>query len=249
MKPHEWTEPSGFFEILDHTLDLWVVNKPAGWLTHRTPLAPKEWGILEVFGHQLKNPPFLSAIHRLDRATSGVLLLAKSSEAAALWSHRFQNQEIQKRYIALVRGWVKQEGVIEQPLAREEKGVPQPARTRYRLLARTELKTSIHPRYPTARYSFVEVWPESGKTHQIRKHFEHLRHPLVGDTIYGEGRHNRYFRETVRFSGLALHAAELKASNSEIGRAPLPSSWKKLFEHFGLPFENGFPTFEKNSLD
>ncbi len=247
MKPREWHTPSGFFEILDHSANLCVVHKPAGWLTHRTALAPKEWGILEVVEKQLSLPHPLSAVHRLDRATSGVLVLAKTPEATRAWSDRFQKQEIQKRYLCLVRGWINESGVIEQPLARNDNSAPQPARTRYRLIAPLEARVVVHPRYATARYSLVEAWPESGKTHQIRKHFEHLRHPLVGDTLYGEGRHNRFFRETIGFQGLALHAVELKANSGEHWTAPLPGTWRTVFDFFQYPFGNGFPAPSEDS--
>jgi tRNA pseudouridine65 synthase len=249
MKPRDWIWPPGYLEFIDITSDLVVINKPAGWLTHRTPLAPKEWGVVEAVEKQLACGSIrgsIRAIHRLDRATSGILLLARTREAAQVWSKRFQAHTLQKTYIAIIRGWPEDHGNIDQPLARETDGALQPSRTHYRTLARVEIHESVHPRHPTTRYSLVEAKPKSGKPHQIRKHFEHLRHPIIGDTIYGEGRHNRYFREKLGFPHLALHAQSLQ-NESHSWHAPLPESWNRLLTALGIhsPFDLASPSPQK----
>ena len=241
--------PEGFFSILEASQDLLVVTKPAGWLNGRTPLAPRELGMLEVCEKQLQGQK-LYPVHRLDRATSGVLLMARNRESASRWSRAFQEHQVRKTYIALIRGWCPDEGEISKPLERSERHEPQPALTRYRTLHRIEIPHGISPRHPTTRYSLVEVHPETGRNHQIRRHFASISHPLIGDTIYGEGRHNRFFRDHYGFQALGLHALRLEAHLSvsalhqalhESWTAPIPLSWELFLKPWGLERETLTP--------
>jgi tRNA pseudouridine65 synthase len=156
-------------------------------------------------------------VHRLDKPTSGVLLFALSPSAARVISAAFADGRVQKSYLAVVRGCPPEEGVIDHPLVEEPDGieggaeearVPRPALTEYRRLATAELSHAVG-RYPTSRYSLVEICPRTGRRHQIRRHFKHIFHPLVGDTKYGEGRHNRFFRENYGCHRLLLAAVGL----------------------------------------
>ena len=128
--------------------------------------------------------------HRLDRATSGVLLLAKSREIAGELGRAFMARDVHKRYLVVVRGWPAGEGVIEHPLPGvRERGPRKPAVTRWRTLATTTVPIELG-RYPEQRYALVEASPETGRYRQIRKHFHHASHHVIGDTSHGRGDHN-----------------------------------------------------------
>ena len=128
---------------------------------------------------------------------------------------RFAAGEVEKRYLALVRGIPPEEGVIDHPVPRAPGGPRVPAVTRFRRLATFE------------RYALVEARPSTGRWHQIRRHFKHLSHPLIGDVRYGKGEHNRLFRERFGLHRLALHALELAFEHPHTGErlrivAPVP---------------------------
>jgi tRNA pseudouridine65 synthase len=185
-----------------------AVHKPAGLLVHRTWLASRaERFALQLLRDQLGRRVY--PLHRLDRATSGVLLFALHPEAAARVAADFAAHRIARRYRAVARGWVDDEGLIDHPVRdRDAGGERRPARTRYRCLARIELPFAVD-RYPSSRYSLVEVHPLTGRRHQIRQHFKHLHHPLIGDTTYGKGRHNRLFKDRFGLERLLLEADRL----------------------------------------
>ena len=133
---------------------------------------------------------WLQPVHRLDKPTSGIVLFAAPGDALNDLKLEFVHRRTTKVYWAIVRGWTEDEGVVEKPLPTAHNPKPKEAVTRYTTLARTELKVPVGP-YETSRYSLVECRPETGRFHQIRLHFRHLRHPIVGDSRYGDKRHNR----------------------------------------------------------
>lgn len=212
--------------------DDWLVavDKPAGLLVHRTALAEAEDFALQrvrsLVGHRVYS------IHRLDRPTSGLLLYGVNREAAAAISREFEERRVEKRYLALVRGWPQPQGTIDHPLTGASGGTARPAATRFRVLARVELPVAVG-RYPTSRYALMEVAPLTGRYHQIRRHFHHIFHPIVGDTTHGEGRHNRFFRDHFGVHRLLLHAASLTFTHPGTDerlqlRAPLDPQWMDL---------------------
>jgi tRNA pseudouridine65 synthase len=145
-------------------------------------------------------------VHRLDRATSGVLLFARSTEAASRLMQQWPAAETKKKYLAVVRGWLPESGSIDYPLPRlEHHEQRQEAVTLFRSLYFAELPIS-DGRHPTARYTLVELSLRTGRRHQLRRHMAHLRHPIIGDVDYGDGRHNRIFREQLHCHRLLLHA-------------------------------------------
>jgi tRNA pseudouridine65 synthase len=157
---------------------------------------------------------YLYPVHRLDRATSGVLLFALDVGAARAIGNAFQEGRVEKRYLALVRGAPPDHARVTHPLSRED-GEPQPAVTEIATLARY------------GRYALVEARPESGRTHQIRRHLKHLSCPIIGDVRYGKGEHNRFFRTKHGLHRLALHATSLSLVDPSTGErvtieAPLP---------------------------
>lgn len=191
-----------------------VINKPAGMLVHRTSLDHGE----TVFAVQrLRNQLGMKVhpVHRLDKPTSGLLLFALNGEALKTLQSQFTKRKVEKTYWAIVRGYLSNDGTLDYPLKREvdsyshaATGVNQSAITHYRCLAQTELPIPVG-RYPTTRYSWVELKPETGRKHQLRRHLAHLRHPIVGDTRHGDGVHNRFFREHWGIHRQLLHAQRL----------------------------------------
>jgi tRNA pseudouridine65 synthase len=208
--------------------DEWLVvaNKPSGELTHpgwsrgeRTTMS----NVRDLLGQRVQ------PVHRLDRATSGLLVLARDAATTAALSQAWQHG-VKKGYLALVRGTIAEAGVIDHPVPRGEKGTERiAALTRFRRLARSE----------HARCSLVEAEPQTGRLHQLRRHFKHLSHPILGDVRYGDGRMNREFREHWQLERLALHALWLELRHPITGetlrlRAPLPEDLLRPLSHLGV---------------
>jgi tRNA pseudouridine65 synthase len=201
-------------EILYRDEYLVVVNKPSGLLVHKSPIDKQETRFaLQLIRNQIGK--YVYPIHRLDKPTSGILIFALSSEMAQEMSNIFRSHEVEKEYIAVVRGYVKSEELIDYPLkqmldTKEQKRVgitkeAQDAQTYYKCLATVELPYSVS-RYPVARYSLVELKPKTGRKHQLRRHMKHIFHPIVGDTKHGRGEHNKLFRKKFNSHRLLLHS-------------------------------------------
>ncbi|AWL12618.1 tRNA pseudouridine(65) synthase [Saliniradius amylolyticus] len=194
-----------------------AVHKPAGLLVHRSLIDRHETEFaMQQVRDQIGQRVF--TVHRLDKPTSGVLLMGLSSEAARRLTELFTSGQVDKTYRAMVRGFAPAEGLIDRPLkekldkladkkARQDKP-PQEARTRYRTLYQFELPFAVD-RYATARYSYLELYPETGRKHQLRRHLSHINHPIVGDVNHGDNKQNRFLREQFGFQGLALTATRL----------------------------------------
>ncbi len=223
--------------VLYRDTDYVAIDKPAGLLVHRSPLARAEHFALQQLRDQLGQRVY--PVHRLDRATSGVLLFGLSTDAARLVAAQFAQHRVSKRYLAITRGWTEAAGLIDHPVAdRDGDGLARPARTRYRRLATLELDVAVD-RYPTSRYSLIEAEPLTGRRQQIRKHLKHLSHHLIGDTTHGNGRHNRFFRTSFGIHRLLLMAHRLRfalprsAQMVDI-RAPIEGEWLMLLARFGV---------------
>ncbi|OLQ79492.1 tRNA pseudouridine(65) synthase TruC [Photobacterium proteolyticum] len=232
-------------EILYQDQYLVAVNKPAGMLVHRSWLDRHETRfVMQTLRDQIGQHVF--PLHRLDRPTSGVLLFALSSEIAALMMPKFAGRDIHKTYHAVVRGWVKEAAVLDYPLKEEldkiaDKGADQdkeaqPAVTAYAPLAKVETDIPVG-RYATSRYTLVEMKPETGRKHQLRRHMHHLSHHIIGDVNHGDGRHNRMFRENYDCRRLMLHASRLQlehpvtAESLDI-RAGTDEAWNRVMTAF-----------------
>lgn len=193
--------------ILYQDDDYVAIDKPAAMLMHRSPISRDQVFVLQTLRDQLGRRVY--PVHRLDRATSGVLIFGLSAQAAGLLGERFEARAVDKRYLAVARGWTAESGRIDHPVSDEEgSGIARPAITHYRRIARTELPHAVD-RYPTARYSLVGVEPLTGRRQQIRKHFKHISHHLIGDTTHGNGKHNRFFRQQFGVHRLLLMAEKL----------------------------------------
>lgn len=217
--------------------DLVAIDKPAGLLVHPSALdAHEDRSALQLLRDQLGER--LWPLHRLDKGTSGVLLFARHVEAARQWGRAFEQGLVRKRYLALVRGWPPEAGEVDQPLARDPElpsaGQPRLAAvTRYRRLACFEWPFG-DGRHPTSRYALVEAEPLSGRRHQIRRHFKHIAHPLVGDATHGKGAHNRAVAQWLGTQRLWLHASwvELPRDGAPLGiAAPCGPEWDTLLQH------------------
>lgn len=204
-------------DILYEKGGLVAINKPAGLLVHRTKLDARETQFaLQLLRDQVGYRVY--PIHRLDKPTSGILLFAASAELARLASDLFADRAVEKTYRAVVRGWTAEEGTIDYPLkeirdkttdgkAREDKPA-QEAVSAYRTLSRCEVDYAVG-RYATARYSLVEIRPKTGRKNQIRRHFKHIFHPVIGDRKFGDRAHNAFFRSVLQTERMLLAATEL----------------------------------------
>lgn len=173
---------------------------------HRTSISEeKEEFALQILRDQLG--VWVSPCHRIDRKTSGILIFAKSKEADSVMGKLFQNNRVSKKYNALVRGYLPESGTCDRPLE-NEKGKIQEAITHFKCLQKVELEIAVS-RYPTSRYSLAEITPETGRMHQIRRHFAQMRHYLIGDKTHGECKQNKMFEERFGLNTMLLHAAEL----------------------------------------
>lgn len=195
------------FEILFRDEWLCAIDKPPGIMVHRSPIGTDREFVLQKLRDQIGQRVWPA--HRLDRATSGVLLFALDPDTASVLGEAFTRRRVDKRYLAVVRGWTQASGVIEHPLARHRNAEVRDAITHYHRLATCELPIPIGG-FDTARYSLVQARPETGRRHQIRRHCKHISHHLIGDTTYGDGRHNRLFREHLDCHRMLLHASRLE---------------------------------------
>lgn len=172
---------------------------------HRTGISEDRVFVLQLLRDQIGQ--HIYPVHRLDRATSGVLLFAKTPEIASLIGQQFMVQAIEKTYFAIVRGYMPADILVDNPVKNENR-VAYDAVTHFTCLAQSELPLAIN-RYPTSRYSFVKVQPKTGRWHQIRLHCSHLRHPIIGDKRHGDNKHNNFLRGYLEQDRLLLHAHEL----------------------------------------
>ena len=203
-----------------------AVYKPAGLLVHRSEIDRHETVFaVQVLREQLQQRVY--TVHRLDKPTAGLMLFALNAEDGAQLATEFQNRGVQKQYRALARGFMPSEGCIDYAYAQRfdaldpathDRERKQDAVTRYRRLQRYELGLPLG-RYQTARFSLVEMQPETGRKHQIRRHLKHLSHPLAGDTTYGDGRQNKLLREHFNCHRLMLCATGLQFKHPRSGQA------------------------------
>jgi len=228
---------NGAIGVLYEDGELLAVNKPAGLLVHKSKIANDETDfLLDRIKEQAGANLYLA--HRLDRATSGVLLLAKSREIAGELGRLFMAREVTKKYLAVVRGWPAADGVVDYPLPGvRERGPRKPALTRWRTLATVTVPIEMG-RYPEQRYALVEAMPETGRYRQIRRHFHHISHHIIGDTSHGRGDHNRLWRIHFGMHRMLLHSWRLEFAHPVSGVrvtliAPPDDVWQRVAEHFG----------------
>lgn len=236
--------------ILYEDNDIMVIDKPSGVMVHGdgktdeetlADILMREYGDMKEVGEpmeiEIKNEKIKifrpGIVHRLDRETSGVLILCKNQKSFEFIKKQFQNHEIKKVYHALVWGNIKEDsGRVDADIGRSKndfrkwlagrgtRGVERNAVTDFKVLKRIEDESG-------EKYTYVELMPKTGRTHQIRVHMKYIQHPLVGDSLYAESR-----PYALGFTRLALHAwsiefTDLKGKTQKI-EAPLPVEFENL---------------------
>lgn len=234
QKKRYFTE--AMLEILYEDECLIAINKPSGLLVHRTRISEDEVFALQMVRRQIGVRVFPA--HRLDRGTSGVLLFGKDTETAGFLGEQFRTRKVSKTYDAIVRGFLPEEGQIDSPLLKERTGESQESLTTFRVVAQSECPWNVS-RYPTSRYSRINIWPLTGRWHQIRRHFAHLRHPVIGDRRHGDCKHNNFFRDHLGISRMLLHAESLKFHHPHSGeeiqtRATPDEEFRRALDCLGL---------------
>ena len=234
----------GVLEILYRDDAVVAVHKPPGLMVHRSALDRRETRFaVQILRAELGRRVF--PVHRLDRGTSGVLLFAFDASTAARLGGAFESRALVKRYLAVVRGWPEPAGSIEHPLRRLEDGKDvgaadaprQDARTDYRRLACAAVPIpSRH--HDTTRVALLELFPRSGRQHQIRRHLKHISHPVLGDATYGKGPLNRAFAALFGTGRLLLACVDLHLAHPADGRplrlhAPLEPAFAGLCATLG----------------
>lgn len=216
--------------VLHADAQLAVVDKPAGLMAHASAMARGEDDFLvDRLRAQFGRPVHL--VHRLDRATSGCLLVAFDRDIAAALGAIFMSREVDKDYLAVCRGWPEPELLLDYPLdGGPGKPEKKPAITAFRRLATAELATPS-AQHGSSRYALLRCSPHTGRYRQIRRHLKHLSHHLIGDSSHGDGRHNRTFR-MLGVHRMLLHAWRLSFRHPGTGavlecRAPLDAEFEK----------------------
>ena len=223
--------------ILYEDNDIIVVNKPKGMVVH--PASGNYEGTLvnaimsickdslSGIGGEIRP----GIVHRLDKDTSGVIIIAKNDKAHINLSEQIKNHEVEKTYIALVRGVVKEnEATIDMPIARSTKDRKKMAVSKNGKRAVTHFK--VIKRYPKDNCTLLEVKIETGRTHQIRVHLSHIGYPVIGDEVYSNGK-NKW-----GIKGQCLHAKKLKFKHPITGKemefeAELPEYFKDVLRQLG----------------
>ncbi|AYL94616.1 pseudouridine synthase [Mucilaginibacter celer] len=201
-------------EIIYRDEHLIAINKPHGLLVHRSSIAADA----SEFALQLLRDQIgmkVNPVHRIDRKTGGILLFAFDKQTEIAMQKAFMENEVSKKYLAIVRGHTPDKEDIDYPL-RKENGTLQDAFTTYTTLKRAELDVPFG-KHPTSRYSLVEATPTTGRMHQLRKHLSHVFHPIIGDRTHGCNKQNKLFLERWEMNTMLLHARELSFKHPATG--------------------------------
>jgi tRNA pseudouridine65 synthase len=202
-------------------------NKPHGLLVHQSAIARDateyalQW-VRDYCGCKVH------LAHRLDRKTSGVLLFSKTEEENSYLQTLFRDKQMNKIYKALVRGYTEDSGIIDYALT-NDRGTTQDAITRYKTLSRYEIPLQTE-KHKTSRYSLVELLPETGRYHQLRKHMAHIRHPIIGDRPHGCNKQNRLWKAHFQMTTMLLHAESLSFVHKDYGPIKIDASMSSTFK-------------------
>ena len=213
------------------------VNKPNNMLVHHayhSRNVADETSLLQLI--QAEKGIKVYPIHRLDRKTSGIILLAKETIHVSKFQELFTNNEIEKTYYGVVRGFSPESKTIDSPVKGRDASIHKDALTYLKTLEQIVLEIPVKP-YDSSRYSLVELKPKTGRMHQLRVHTSKISHPLIGDIKYGDKNHDLMFEENFGWKNMFLHAGHLKFKHpfSEevlILKANFPKDWISLFEEF-----------------
>jgi tRNA pseudouridine65 synthase len=198
--------------ILHRDDRLIVVDKPSGIIVHRMR-GDHSITAADIIRDEITHSPVFG-VHRLDRATSGILMFALDSAMARYVQEELQGGRVEKHYVALVRGPMNESCTLDHPIRMKDTG------------RRVDAVTHFEPLMHSGRWTLVEARPITGRLHQIRRHLKHLDHPIVGDVRWGKGEINRMFRQEHGLHRMALHCFSLSINHPESGLikfdCPLP---------------------------
>jgi tRNA pseudouridine65 synthase len=227
-------------QILEETDQYWLMYKPCGWFVH----PPDDKRALKQFSQKILTSWFWQhfnqkafPIHRLDFPTEGLMIWAKDSESAGILNELHYDNRLQKTYHAVVRGHMPEIGRIDIPLSSDMYPEAVPCLTEYKTLNRIEKAVQINSEHATSRYSLVEAYLKTGRWHQIRRHFNRIAHPIIGDREHGDSHHNRFFRDKLELTSLLLKAHRLEficpfTNEKKKFEAPLTKKWHQVYSLF-----------------
>lgn len=201
-----------------------AVDKPSGWDVHKNVHNGTRVIVMDVLASVFGRRVF--PVHRLDGGTSGVLIFAKSKDAQRYLNREFEKRCVRKSYVALVRGHLRDSLCSD---ALEVDGRILTAETNFRCLEMIELPWP-NKRFASSRYSLVEAVPKTGRFHQIRRHLNHLGWPIIGDSMHGDGLHNRLWRERIGVNRLMLHASTLTFEHPVSGQVSISAALPEIFQ-------------------
>ncbi|NQZ59472.1 MAG: pseudouridylate synthase [Lentisphaeraceae bacterium] len=220
-------------DILFEDEDFVAINKPGGLLVHKTKISSDTISAQQILRDQLGMR--VHPVHRIDRPTSGVLLFAKKTEVIPFVQNQFIDKSVQKSYLAIIRGWPQEKsGTIDSPLKMDDGSIKE-AITDYEVLSEFEWPEQVD-KFATSRYSLIRATPQTGRTHQIRRHMRRIGGPIIGDVQHGKKVHNLFFEERFDAHGMLLLAEKLsfkKSDGTEVHiEAPLPENFLQVFKAF-----------------
>ncbi len=213
-------------EIIYEDEALIAINKPHGLLVHRSRIAADaNFFALQLVRDKINQRVY--PVHRIDRKTSGVLLFTKSKESLKHLQRIFSERKVEKTYLSIVRGFLEPEGEIDYPLTEGNK--TQEATTAYKVIKEFELNIPFG-KFQTSRYSLLEITPETGRFHQIRKHMAHIYHPIIGDRPHGCNKQNKLWKEQFQMTSMLLHAQKLEFNYPEGNPISIEAKMSSEFE-------------------
>lgn len=215
-----------------------VVSKPNNMLVHHAHHSRNksdEASLLQTLESQLGQRFY--PIHRLDRKTSGIMLLATKTDYVARFQALFTHHQIQKTYYGIVRGFAPASKIIDSPVKGRDADVYKDAETHLKSLAQITLNIPVKP-YDSSRYSLVELQPKTGRLHQLRIHMNKISYPLINDAKYGDKNHDLMYEREFGWTKLFLHAGSLQfvhpfTQKPLLIKAEFPKDWLDLFVKFG----------------
>lgn len=226
-------------EILYQDEYLVAINKPNALAVHPSKMHREDrYFALQELRNQIAQHVF--PCHRLDKKTSGVLLFALNPEVNHLMQEKFANNQVRKCYHAIVRGKLSGASRIDYALKNND-GKIQEAISNYLVLKNFEIDLAFG-KHSSSRYSLVEIQPETGRYHQIRKHFAHLRHPIIGDRPHGCNKQNKLWKEHFQHDTMLLHARSLEFSH------PLHENTVRIEAPYSPPFLEALKILEESQI-
>ncbi|WP_299052814.1 pseudouridine synthase [uncultured Polaribacter sp.] len=214
-----------------------AVNKPNNMLVHHAHHSRNmshEVSLLKLISESLGLKVY--PIHRLDRKTSGIILLAKETGFVSKFQELFTENKIDKNYFGVVRGFSEATKTIDTPVKGKDANIHKEALTHLETLNKVTLDIAVKP-YNSSRYSLVKLMPKTGRMHQLRIHTNKISHPLIGDTKYGDKNHDVMFETNFGWKNMFLHAGILvfnhPFTNEKLTlKASFPDDWIALFNEF-----------------